>query len=217
MKGRAGDLRLKALAAKPPEELVEAAALDGYQGVCIDRAGYGDRGAALEARLAELLGAAPVVSPDGRLSFFPLLEYTARLKERVPADEWEGRREALCEPLAVQRRDGFYWEVADGAHHFVWCKADGTLALVNLASHPRRATLRFQAGSYQPGEGRLTIEGAGVSGEVEVAQGGATPFEAEVELPPGTQLLRFHCTAATAWLPQGPVVFCLHNVELTPR
>src|SRR5262249_30392171 len=158
----------RALAAKPPEELPEALALVGFHGLCIHRAGYADRAAGLEARLADLLGPPAEVSPDGRMSFFPLLEYSARLRDRLSAAGWEARRGALWEPLAVHWLRGFFSEEWNGTHRWHWCGADGSLALVNLSSRPRRAALRLFAGTYMPGEAHLRIEGAGLSEDLVV-------------------------------------------------
>ena len=53
--------------------LVSDARADGFDGLTVDRLGYADRGAAVESGLSRLLvDARPVVSRDGRRSFFVL-------------------------------------------------------------------------------------------------------------------------------------------------
>jgi hypothetical protein len=45
----------------------------GFDGLSIDRLAYADRGSAVESEVSSQLGgAAPLVSPNGRLSFFEL-------------------------------------------------------------------------------------------------------------------------------------------------
>ena len=71
VKGRPED-RSGALAAKPAPELVRDVAAAGFAGIYVDRFGYEDEGAKLEGELAAALGTSPLVSENGRLSFFEL-------------------------------------------------------------------------------------------------------------------------------------------------
>jgi phosphoglycerol transferase len=57
---------------KPVPEMLAGVRAHGFAGVYIDRRGYPDRAAQLEAELAAALGTAPLVSDDGQCSFFPL-------------------------------------------------------------------------------------------------------------------------------------------------
>ena len=72
MKGRPEDW----LAARNDEgldALLSDAVADGFDGLYIDRSGYDDNGAALEANVSRRLnGARPLVSPNERLAFFEL-------------------------------------------------------------------------------------------------------------------------------------------------
>ncbi|HUY90028.1 MAG TPA: hypothetical protein VMV10_14930 [Pirellulales bacterium] len=72
MKGRDADLWQRDVQAQPTAELIEALAEKGFRGIYIDRRGYADRAAMLEAELASLLGAAPTVSGDEQMSFYRL-------------------------------------------------------------------------------------------------------------------------------------------------
>src|SRR5215207_3987846 len=70
------------LADKPTEVLLDTVLEKGFDGIYIDRFGYPDRAAELEGELGELLEVEPLVSPDGRRSFFSLLPY----KEKTALD-----------------------------------------------------------------------------------------------------------------------------------
>jgi hypothetical protein len=71
-KGRPEDW-LAPRAREPIGKLLADAVGAGYTGLYIDRAGYADRAAALEVQVSALLdGARPLVSSNGRLSFFEL-------------------------------------------------------------------------------------------------------------------------------------------------
>jgi phosphoglycerol transferase len=72
MKFRDADAWQKQVAAKPPGELVESLKSVGFHGIYLDRHGYPDQGAELEASLAALLHARPVISANQRLVFFGL-------------------------------------------------------------------------------------------------------------------------------------------------
>jgi hypothetical protein len=76
MKGRPDD-RWKALADRPLRDVLPAVAAAGFQGITVDRFGYGGPtgAASLEQELGQLTGASPLVSPNGRLSFFDLRDY----------------------------------------------------------------------------------------------------------------------------------------------
>ena len=67
--------RQREVESKPPAEFVAAIAGAGFKGIWIDRGGYPDEGAALESKLAALLKTRPIVSDDGRRSFFGLPGY----------------------------------------------------------------------------------------------------------------------------------------------
>ena len=71
IKGR-GSGRDAAIAAEPVPQMVRDVRASGFSGIYVDRFGYADNGAMLEAELAQAVGAPPLVSPDGRLSFFQL-------------------------------------------------------------------------------------------------------------------------------------------------
>ena len=71
MKGRPGDPSPVIAAAEGPE-LVRLAKSAGYAGIYIDRFGYEDNAEELERELRNAVGEAPLVSENGRLSFFEL-------------------------------------------------------------------------------------------------------------------------------------------------
>ena len=69
MKGRSGDPS-PALAGEPTEHMVRDVVAAGYAGIYVDRYGYADEGEKLERELAAATGRDPLVSPNGRPSFF---------------------------------------------------------------------------------------------------------------------------------------------------
>jgi phosphoglycerol transferase len=72
MRGRKGDFWMTEIAALPLDKMLQRLLQAGYSGIYIDRWGYEDMAKALEAELEKILSAKPVVSEDGRLSFFDI-------------------------------------------------------------------------------------------------------------------------------------------------
>ena len=64
--------RARVIAAEEGSELVRLARAAGYAGIYIDRFGYEDNAESLERELTTAVGESPLVSPNGRLSFFEL-------------------------------------------------------------------------------------------------------------------------------------------------
>jgi phosphoglycerol transferase len=102
MRGRAGDRWQREVAGKPLPEMVEALTLAGFGGIYLDRLGFADDGTAVEAQLTRLLGVSPLVSGDGRLSFFSLSDYTRRLRQEFSDGEWQERRDTVVPPLPCE-------------------------------------------------------------------------------------------------------------------
>ncbi len=78
-KGRETDALMTAWAKLPVDEQLRTAAAAGFQGVQVNRTGYEDNGAAIEAQLRELLGE-PIQSPGGGELFFPMIPHTAQAR-----------------------------------------------------------------------------------------------------------------------------------------
>jgi len=108
MRGRASDFWQRRVVAAPTGELVKTLALAGFGGIYLDRFGYADNGANMEAALAGMLGATPLVSANGRLAFFDLAAYQQRVKEKFTEAEMETKREAAVHPLLVSWKGGVH-------------------------------------------------------------------------------------------------------------
>ena len=75
------------LAGLPPSTVLDAAAAAGFAGLYVDRYGYQDGGRALESEARGKVGAEPLASGSGRLSFFDLREYGRRLEAAHSPEE----------------------------------------------------------------------------------------------------------------------------------
>lgn len=68
--GEKEDSWQRTVAAQPAAELVNDVRAAGFAGIYLNRDGYEDRGAKMEAELTSLLGTQPIVSRQGNLVFF---------------------------------------------------------------------------------------------------------------------------------------------------
>jgi phosphoglycerol transferase len=79
MIGREGDRWQRKVVAKPVPEMVQALSAAGFRGIYLDRDGYPDGGAEIDARLSALLRIRPIESDDHRRAFYPLAPIRAAI------------------------------------------------------------------------------------------------------------------------------------------
>ncbi len=91
VRGREGDWQ-GALVRLPAPEALDALTAVGFTGLMIDRAGYDDHGAGIEAEYTRTLGQEPRVSPDGRLVFYDLRPWARDLRARLSKAEIDALR-----------------------------------------------------------------------------------------------------------------------------
>jgi hypothetical protein len=191
MKGRPEDWA-DDLAGKPTATVLDAVAAAGFAGLYIDRFGYTDRAAALENELRVRVGTEPLVSGDGRHSFFDLRNYGRRLETTHPPAELAAFRHAVLEPLRFERK-GFIPLERSGGAWSAWADApNGELRIVNDANTTRTAVFEARLDRVR-----------GPSADVVVSFPGAAPatyrtprlLRKELSLPPGETVVRFSTTA----------------------
>jgi hypothetical protein len=181
------------LAGTATATVVDAAAAAGFSGLYIDRFGYADRGAALEKDLGRRLAAQPLVSADGRHSFFDLRGHVRRLEAQHPQAELAAFRRAVLQPVRFER-SGFRPLQRAGGLWTAWADAaDAELRLIN------------DSGARRTGVFEATLDRVGgPPAEVVVSFPGAAPatyrtparLRREVSLPPGETVVRFSTAAA---------------------
>jgi phosphoglycerol transferase len=144
VKGRYGSAWQEGAAELPPASMAEWLAYAGFGGIYIDRAGYGDEGAALEAELSRTLGVTPIVSDNRRYAFFNMGTYADGLTRGLDPAELASRRDAALNPVVASWKRGFYArEPGLDGHSWRWCDGYGELILTNPSSRPRRVELKM--------------------------------------------------------------------------
>jgi phosphoglycerol transferase len=193
IKGRDGDLALRAIANRSVEEMVDAATLAGFSGICIDRLGYPDLGVELEARLSSLLEGPPLVSGNQKRSFFSLLEHGQRLQHDMSAQDWERARRHALHPVTPHFGEGFFVVagVFESSPH--GCARQAVLTLDNPLPESRIVVLHGEFAVDQVGA-HLTLESDLWSGTYEFHDGRLV-IDKKLTIPPGSHPVRFTCDA----------------------
>lgn len=215
IKNREADRAQQLVAALPTEDFVKALSFGGFSGIYLDRYGYEDGGAAKEAELANVLHAGPLVSANGRLVFFNLTDYTARLREKYPETEWKTKRETSFYPVLLDWKGGFSGLEESPGKTWRWCSSEGELHFNNTSPRSRVLSLEmsFAAGNREPSE--MVISGL-ISEQLKVGWELVT-ISKTVTVPPGESVITFRSNGKRADAPGDPryLVFRIENFKMT--
>jgi phosphoglycerol transferase len=216
MRGRRDDLWATAVVARPLAEMVQTLSDAGFAGILVDRAGYPDDAAGMEAALTTLLQVRPTVSDHARFAFFPMTGYNARSGAGRSAAEREQRRTRALHPLLLRWGSGCYGlEAPADRPSFRWCQRTGELQIINGASTPRPATLSM---TLVPAStpARWTVTGVLLGDELTLTAAG-TPYTRRILVPPGTHTLRMTATNPPVDAPGDPRTMVWRAESVTLR
>ncbi len=201
MHGRGGDRWAHDVSEREPSKMLETLADAGFNGILIDRDGYLDHAAAVEAALGAVLRAAPVVSRNGRLSFFDMTSFV-RLVATARTPEEVARMRAIFEhPLDLRWTHGFFDLERGPNRSWRWCEATGELDVDNETEWGRTMTIRTTIVAARS-PARLILAGDLLSETVDLVD--AVPFVREIDVPPGHHTIRFACDGEPAVAPEDP-------------
>ena len=135
IKGKPSDWSAQ-LAGQPLTYVVAAAAAAGFDGLWVDPAGFeANKAAQIGLAIKQLLGASPLVSPDGDLWFFDLRPYLALLERSSARARLSLLRERTLHPFTS----------TCGAHGLVLVNPYRKLRAVTLTAHLLRAGVSYDA------------------------------------------------------------------------
>ena len=215
MKNRDYDLAQRETASFAPPKLAEALAAAGFAGIYLDRKGYKDGGAALESEFSNLLQTTPLVSPNGRLVFFSLIDYAERLRSQFSHEEWETKQAFSFHPLLLEWKGGFSAMESRPDKTWRWCSSEGELHLRNTARLPRTIKLEmyFATGYEQPEDFYI---GGALSDQFKVND---KPhfYSKTLIVPPGESVINFRSAAkrVNAPLDTRELVFRVEDFKMT--
>ncbi len=184
IKGRSGDVWEQNTAAEPPEQMVATLRDDGFAGIYVDRAGYADHGAALEAKIRGALDSEPLSDSKGRFSLF---KFPPMAAGKVPA--------TVLLPLPPPEWPVGFYDLetsADGKANWRWCASTGELRILNDTASSRtvRLTALLRAGTDKLTH--LKIEGDGLDENLVIHPSGVA-LSKQISVQPGFATLRFSC------------------------
>ena len=201
IKGREADWQ-QALGGQPPRLILDRLVAAGFSGVTVDRFGYTDRATRLEAEISALAGP-PVVSDNGRLSFFDLAAYRDVVRQRHSDAAVEALAAATLRPVLWVPGAGFDFKRADGTSFWVTASgADGSLVLHNPGT--TALPVVFSATLESGGSGNVTIRPPSGPSESVAVPCSRTPLRREFSVPPGSSELRFSVDVSPLPAEDGP-------------
>jgi phosphoglycerol transferase len=190
MKGRTTDWQ-SATAQWPVQTLLDGAIASGFQGLWIDRYGYADNGVALEQQVQSVLGSKPMVSREGRLAFYDLRPYAARLRANSTASQFAALKQATLYPATVAYTSGFYPPDSSGG---VWTSPAGQATVDNTSRTAEPIVFSTSVQTKARGRFTLRITAPGGTRSYSITH---TPrlVRFTFDDPPGTHPLSFSTNA----------------------
>jgi phosphoglycerol transferase len=182
-----------------PQEIAMVATTAGFGAAYVDRAGYADHGAAVDAALTQLTGAGPAfVSADGRLDWYDLRPLAASVARTTTPSERHVLRDALILPVELDYGPGFSFQEFDAGGPFRWGAADARLKVDNPQPVTRRMrlTATLFGGGAAPSTVLMTLPD-GRRRTLTVSAKGA-PLDVTFAAEPGARTVHFQTTGPAA-------------------
>ena len=192
MRDSSGDQWQQAVARLPLEAGVRQLALAGFSGIHVERAGYADFGAALVAKLRDLLG--PPTATESERQFFSLLDYTRALRATLTPAQWRQAADLARHRVYVRFDAGFRPPARKPAPISRGCLGNSTLTLINPSGQTRRVRVRMLASTDQTAPLPLVMT-RGQDRRTWTLGQEPQPLAVPLDLPPGECSLHFSCGA----------------------
>jgi len=204
MKDRQIYIWQKAIEKKSVPEMLEELAIFDFSGIYIDRATPTPIPPKLEEQISALLRQQPLVSPNGRMAFYSLLEYKAKIWEEVSKDELAERARRYLHPFTLSWKKDFSAMEGTQEKNWRWSGPNGELHIENTLDYPREVSMEMSIDA--PNGGTLRIESDIISETFKVtSQPGQ--WNKTVAITPGKHVIKFMCDASPSYNPPDPRVF----------
>ncbi len=219
MKGREVDREHRHIVNLPPDEMLLALIVQGFDGLFIDTRGYPPTvGEKLVAEIQLRTGntTPPLRHVDGLQVFLDLRNYKARLEAERPV-ELAALRLQEQERLQVLWLHGFvsFEPIGQESKHR-WCSRRGELVLVNPTDRTRRFQCNMVFGNLMAESADLKIDGAIWSDRFPVNRD-VTSKAYTIVVPPGRHTIRFICKPPAEYRPSDTLeqIFFVAQFEAT--
>ena len=212
-RGRHASAWLVNLTSLPLPEMVERAALAGFDGIWVDRFGYRAPGTEIDGPLHDILQAGPSKSRDDRNYFYDLRPFAARMQAGYSPEAWRRAREASLSVVYFSL-DGCGQQERAPTTDWYWCNDRIQLVIENPTAVMREVDVDADLIAASPGPMKVDVDGPGIH---EVDGGGH--FRKTVTAPPGRTVLRFHTDAQPTAVEGDPRIFIMRfqNLRVHPR
>jgi phosphoglycerol transferase len=192
MGGRPEGEWVRDTAAMPAKDMLERLSLAGFSGVWLDRFGYTTQ-LSPAAGITSLLGPPALVSPDGRLLFYDMRAYAARILQADSPEPLSLRVARAMHPLLVMYGGGFSVEEHDASRRWIWCAQEGTLTIWNSLNAPRRVLLSTAVQGAHPEPEALLLETPAATETLWPTNRGTLNVRRALVLPANSSItIRFH-------------------------
>jgi hypothetical protein len=216
VKNRDVDRAQRRVASLPPAELAQTLAFAGFSGIYVDLYGYED-GGALKSELSNVVQTTPLISPNGRLAFFNLGDYSRRLREQYSSSEWEEKKELSFHPLLLDWEGGFFALESRPDKNWRWSSSEGALRLRNTSRLPRTITIEMSFATGYEQLDDFIISGL-ISDQLKV---NSIPhyYSKTITVPPGESVITFRSSAKRVDAPLDPrfLVFRVEDFKFTEQ
>ncbi len=177
------------------DAIVQGAAAAGFAGVWVDQAGPPDEPEAAASAVATAVGrrVPPLVSPDGRIAFYPLAGARERLLRTRGVAATSALAADLLMPVRPTYAEGFSDQESDSAAVWRWASTPATVLLTNAQATAR--PVRFTA-DMEGAPGSVVRWALGPRSGTLVLDDGAAPLVIDVRAPVGTSGLTFTTNGA---------------------
>jgi hypothetical protein len=213
MRGRPVDRWIARVSQASVSSMVSAVATAGFAGIAIDRQGYPDSAASLEAQLRGLLGIGPLVSQNGQFSFFRLDSAAIDAMRRREVSDEKSPLGAPADFAQVDTGAGCWPREGTDQDNWHWCDANGEIVVSNNRNTTSQVAIDAVIMTGHPEMSHMVITGPGFVRKLNVNNGGA---HVRLELPIGfgDQAIHIQSDAPKVDAPSDPrhMVFRLNNL-----
>jgi hypothetical protein len=129
------------------------------------------------------------------------------------AEEVTALRERCLQYPQVEWGRGFFPEEVSGKHRWRWCGSEGEMVITNRSNTPKLVALEWLVETYAAGTATLTLKSPFLTLDLPVGPR-ATKVSKIVEVPPGRQVIHWHCTATPYVHPTRTIVFAVRDFNL---
>lgn len=178
------------------KQMIDTLVYAGFSGVYINREGFDDNAALIEAQLAALLKEKPLTSQDNTLLFFDLHDYASHLEAFMTDKQWHNAVEQVQYDYQIEQSwyEFFYPEKRGYFSVEHWGKEKASLRLVNLTSSPMKVKLHFVFHTGTKDRSELRLSGDVMQQQLSVSMKPVS-VDKVVTLTPGPHFIHFETNA----------------------